>query len=281
MAKEKTVSLPGGREITAVFYKPAGEVKGAVLVAPAMGVSQNYYAHFASWLSGEGYAVHTFDYFGIGRSLKGSMRKADVDISGWVSGDCNVMADIARLAAPGLPFYWIGHSLGGQVIGLLPGKERISKALMIASGSWYWRENSPELARKVWLLWYFMVPVALPVFGYFPGKKLGMVGDLPKKVMAQWRRWCLNPRYMIGVERGAAEQFSEFGAPLVSISFEDDEMMSARNIASLESFYTDAQKKIIRLAPQDVEAERIGHFGFFRREFKETLWSEYILPELL
>ena len=39
-----------------------------MLIVPAMGVDQRYYAAFASWLADQGYFVVTFDYRGMGRS---------------------------------------------------------------------------------------------------------------------------------------------------------------------------------------------------------------------
>jgi len=37
---------------------------------------------------------------------------------------------------------------------------------------------------------------------------------------------------------------------------------------------------MIRLAPADIGVNRIGHFGFFRPEFVDTLWQQWLLPEL-
>jgi predicted alpha/beta hydrolase len=68
--------------------------------------------------------------------------------------------------------------------------------------------------------------------------------------------------------------------PLTSLSFTDDEMMSARNTESLHSFYTGTPKSMRRIAPSEVGADRIGHFGFFREAFAPTLWADYLLPEL-
>ena len=74
--------------------------------------------------------------------------------------------------------------------------------------------------------------------------------------------------------------FAEVQTPLTSLSFTDDEMMSARNTESLHGFYTAAPKQMRRIAPNEVGADRIGHFGFFRRAFAPTLWTNYLLPEL-
>lgn len=72
---------------------------------------------------------------------------------------------------------------------------------------------------------------------------LRKVGDLPKGVMAQWRRWCLDPEYAVGAEGEAVRaEYAAVRAPIVSISFSDDEMMSARNIESIHSFYSGAPR---------------------------------------
>jgi len=97
-----------------------------------------------------------------------------------------------KARAPRMPLYWVGHSLGGQLLGLIPNRERIDRVITIATGSGYWRENSWQTKRFVWWLWYVVAPLALNVAGYFPGKRLRKVGDLPRGVMEQWRRWCLN-----------------------------------------------------------------------------------------
>jgi predicted alpha/beta hydrolase len=41
-----------------------------------------------------------------------------------------------------------------------------------------------------------------------------------------------------------------------------------------------APKNMIRIAPADVGARRIGHFGFFRSSCEQALWQKYLLPEL-
>jgi predicted alpha/beta hydrolase len=58
-------------------------------------------------------------------------------------------------------------------------------------------------------------------------------------------------------------------------------MMSARNIQSLHGQYTAARKKMTRIAPADAGMKRIGHFGFFRAQNEEALWTRYLLPELI
>jgi predicted alpha/beta hydrolase len=51
-------------------------------------------------------------------------------------------------------------------------------------------------------------------------------------------------------------------------------MMSRRSIDSLLDLYKNAQLDRRYIAPQEVGAKRVGHFGFFRPQFKATLWQQ-------
>jgi predicted alpha/beta hydrolase len=251
-----------------------------VLIVPAMSVPQSYYRAFTEWLNSEGYHAATFDYRGTGASRRGSLRGYKADILDWAGLDCAAMLDAVAQRAPGLPLYWVGHSLGGQILGFLPNRERIARAVTVATGSGYWRENAPALRRRVWYLWYFLAPLATWLCGYFPGARLRKVGDLPKGVIEQWRRWCLNPEYAVGDGEHVRAQFAAVRTPIVSLSFADDELMSARNTESIHGFYVNAPRSMKRIAPEDIGARRIGHFGFFRAEFEQSLWRAHLLPAL-
>ena len=275
------VTTADGSEIAARFFHPAGTPKGSVLIVPAMGTPQEFYRPFAEWLAAQGFLSATFDYRGTGLSRRGGLRGFKADIFDWARLDCAAMVEEMSRRANGAPLYWIGHSLGGQILALVPNRERIAKAITVATGSGYWLENVPSLRLKVWWLWFFIVPVALRLCGYFPGKALRKVGDLPLGVMQQWRRWCLDREYAVGAEGDAVRaQYAAVRTPIVSLSFVDDEMMSLANTESIHGFYSSAPRKMQRISPSDVGEPRIGHFGFFRPRFEEKLWRPFLLPEL-
>jgi predicted alpha/beta hydrolase len=266
-----------------------GGERGVVVIAPAMGVVQDYYVHFATWLGSQGFRVLTFDYRGMGASRRGPLRGFDATVLDWARLDGGAMLDAAVARAAGdpdrglaaRPVVWLGHSLGGQILAFVPGHERVAKMLTVGTGSGYWLENQPALRRYSWWLWFVAVPVALAVCGYFPGRRLRKVGDLPKGVMAQWRRWCLDPEYAFGAEGEAARrEYAAVTTPIVSLSFTDDEYMSERNTESIHAHYSNAPRRMRRIAPRDVGEKRIGHFGFFRRRYEESLWRGVLLPEL-
>jgi len=283
--ESREVELAAGQQIVARIFRPAGDCRGTVLLVPAMGVAQAFYAPLAKWLAGEGFLGLTFDYRGMGLSRapehRRSLRGFDVGLLDWARHDCAAMVELALGEAPGRSLYWLGHSLGGQILPFVPNRDAVAKMITVASGSGYWRENSPRLRRFAGLLWYGVVPASMALFGYFPGKRLKMVGDLPRGVMAQWRRWCLHPEYAVGVEGELARRlFEGVTAPIVSFSFTDDDFMSERNTESLHRFYASAPRTMKRFAPADLGERRIGHFGFFRPELADSLWRPHLLPEL-
>ena len=65
-----------------------------------------------------------------------------------------------------------------------------------------------------------------------------------------------------------------FGLQGCFLSFTDDEYMSAKNTANMHAFCASAPRDMRRIAPQDIGAQCIGHFGFFRQRFAPTLWPQ-------
>jgi predicted alpha/beta hydrolase len=263
--------------IAARVFAPVRAPQATVLIAAAMGVKQDFYADFAAWLARQGYTAMTFDYRGTGASrpeaMRHSLRGFDADLFDWAD-DIDTAIEHLAGTAPDVPLYVVGHSLGAQLPGMLKHRDRIAGLVSIAAGSGYWRDNAPPLKRIVLYFWHVLVPLATWVCGYFPGARLKKVGDLPRGVILQWRRWCLNPRYHVGHEGEALRrQFAAASFPIVALSITDDELMTERGTQVLIDCYENSPRELQRIAPSDANAKRIGHFGFFRAQFEATLWT--------
>ena len=257
-------------------FEPEGAVRANVVIGGAMGVRQDYYAAFAQWLAGQGFRVTTFDYWGHGDSLVGPMREVRANLFDWAR-DYEAVISAARAALPEQPLYLLGHSLGAQLPGLLRNPGQVDGLLSVAAGSGYWRENAPRLKRMVPYFWWVLVPLATRLWGYFPGRTLRKVGDLPAGVILQWRRWCLHPTYSVGAEGPAAAQsYAAVRFPVLALWMSDDELMTLRGTHSLVKLYRNAPARVERIAPEDINALRIGHFGFFREQFRQTLWPRAV-----
>jgi len=263
----------GAQQLAVRRYEPTGAPRASIVIGGAMGVRQSFYEPFARWLSQQGLRVWTFDYRGLGDS-RGDvpLRDVDADLFDWAR-DYEAVIDIARAALPGQPLYLLGHSLGAQLPGFLQRPEQVDGLVSIAAGSGYWRENAPRLKRSILYFWFVLVPLVTRLCGYFPGRRLRKVGDLPRGVILQWRRWCLDPRYSVGAEGDAARQsYARVRFPVLALSMTDDELMTLAGTQSLLGFYAEAPSALERIAPADVHAQRIGHFGFFREQFSRSLW---------
>lgn len=275
------IPITDSHHLTAYAYIPAQKAKANVIIAPAMGVTQQYYHALANWLLEQGFAVTTFDYRGIGESQSQHLRDYQLDVLDWAQLDCSaVLAHVIDNTEQDI--YWLGHSLGGQIFPLIEQIERVKKVISVSSGTGYWRYNAPSLRNKALLMWYFIVPLSIRLLGYFPGKKLGIIGDLPRQVISQWRRWCLHPDYCVGVESERIRaRFEQINVPIRSLVFSDDEMLSLRNMQDLHALFGGTDKQLLSVTPQEMGVMRIGHLGFFKPQFADNLWPKLLLPELL
>jgi predicted alpha/beta hydrolase len=261
-----------GHDLAVTRFPARGTPWATLLIGAAMGVRRDFYAPFAQFLADNGIHVVTFDYRGMGESRRGSLRGFECDVSTWVEEDMASMLAQAREAAPNLPLLYVGHSLGGQVLGVTPGREAVRAAITVNAGSGYYKLND-RMGFRVRLLWFFMFPVLTPLFGYFPGKRLRMVGDLPKGVAFQWRRWCLHPEYLLAEGEAWRQKMAEFSAPILRYSFSDDELITEQATDSLHSFYKGSRIERRHVSPGDIGERRVGHFGFFHPRNRDKLWA--------
>src|SRR5437588_221113 len=87
------------------------------------------------------------------------------------------------------------------------------------------------------------------------------------------RGWCRNPDYLVGA-LGAKERYARFSAPLRLYWMADDPYAPLAAAQALLRLYPRAPSELKRVAPRELGAERIGHFGFFREQFRDTLWRD-------
>ncbi|HEY8023891.1 MAG TPA: alpha/beta fold hydrolase [Burkholderiaceae bacterium] len=267
-----SIAAHDGIALAAYRHAPKQAARANVVIAAAMAVPQTYYADLAAYLADQGFCVWTFDYRDMAESATGSMRNSTADISIWIARDYDAVIQHAGDADNKLPLLVIGHSLGGQVAPLLPSNGRISGLVNIAVGSGAVRHNQPKLQRSSRMLWYFLVPLLCPLFGYFPGRRIGVIGDLPAPAMYQWRRWCVTPDYILSGEPAAREAYARATFPILALTFLDDELLRASGSRMLHEAYVSAKVDYREVGPEDFGLRRIGHFGFFKPAIGRVMW---------
>jgi predicted alpha/beta hydrolase len=268
-----------GEALQGVTFESGSPVAGSVLVAGGLGIPQRFYAPFASWLAARGYRVFTFDPRGIGASRRPehqkSLRGLDADLLTWARQDFAAAVKTSAASAADRRIALMGHSLGMHHAAMTDAatQGRIRVAVSVAAGSGYWRDWSQPSRRKApWML-HLASPLLTPVFGYFPGKALRMVGDLPGPAMRQWTAWCRHPEFAWGAEpERVLPSLKSAAFRIEAFSFSDDEAMTQTCTRKLLEAMPNSRSALHVLAPGDVGLRAIGHVGAFRREAATALW---------
>lgn len=274
-ARPVALEARDGFPLAATFFEPAADPPSAVLLAPAMGVRRSFYAAFGQWMAGRGPAVLTLDYRGTGGSRPDRLREMEGDL--YDVGRCDLPAALDWLERrfPGTPLGLVAHSVGGQLVGLLPRPGRLSRILAVAAATGHWRFWPRPDRWRVAALWWVLIPVLTRVLGRFPGRVAGIGEDLSPGIARSWARWGRHRDYLVDREgRPLRSGFRGFGGALRAYSFPDDPLAPRRAVEELLGWYSAADVEHRRVAPSDVGQESIGHMGFFRERCREPLWRE-------
>lgn len=100
----------GGLTLFTRTWPAAGEPRALVALAHGAGEHSGRYAHVAARLTTEGFAVHSLDHRGHGRS---EGRRAYIDRVANAVADLDQVVVRARDQHPGVPLFLLGHSMGG------------------------------------------------------------------------------------------------------------------------------------------------------------------------
>ena len=246
-----------------------------VVVSSAMAVHRRYYRPFASFLAGQGLAVVTYDYRGIGDSAPRKLRGFRARARDWGQLDLAGVLAWARARSQGGAIAVVGHSIGGQILGLAPNHRGISRALLIGAqaGSWtHWPGWRRALTAA---LWYGAIPTLTTLAGRLPMRWFGLGEDVPAGVAREWARWARSPGYFFDARHGIeVAGFAAMAVPMLVYSFEDDRLAPATAIEALLRRYAQAAIERKHRDATAVARRPVGHFGFFRAGVVPELWSE-------
>ena len=262
------VSATDGFALSASWFGPV-EPERVVLVAPATGVRRRLYDAFGRFLAERGFGTLTWDWRGTGGSRPARLQGFEGSMRDWAERDLAGAISWATERFPSARLYGVGHSFGGQAVGLASNARRLRGLVTVAAQSGYWGHWPRPQRYGYALLWHAAVPLLTRLFGYYPARRLGMGEDLPREVALQWARWCRTPEYL-GDYRGHAS----FSAPILALSFSDDPFAPLEAVEALHAHYGSPELLHRHVEPGDVGAERIGHFGFFREGLVPTLWQD-------
>lgn len=272
IATSKDVRLEAfdGYPLVGTLHPAVGAVRGSVLLTGGTGIRRRFYGPFAAHLAEQGFTTLVIDYRGIGDSAPASLVGFQATKQDW--GRLDMPAAFAWLGeqVPGVPRFILGHSVGGQLLGLFPNVLEADAIVTVAVSYGYWRNMPRGYGAFVGMLWYLGIPALTAAFGYLPAKRLKLGEDLPAGVAREWARWGKRSTYF-------AEEFADepgFGgirAPWLALQIRDDRIATPANTAPLLSFYRNAPIEHHVIEPHAHGLTALGHLGFFSRS-SQALW---------
>lgn len=269
------LDCPDGQRIQVVLYSPSAPLRGGVLIAPALGVTQQFYRHLARYLADQGLLVLSLDYRGVGGSPLTTPKASRVGLQDWAEQDLAVALAALTARIGDHPLYWVGHSFGGQALALVPGHERVDRVVTVASSVPYWRHYGGR-ALGMWAFWHLLAP-ALSLGNRFPARQVGLARrDLPSGLIRQWARWGRRRDYLFCPSHQLdLSAYRRFDKPMRHYGFADDRYAPPAAVRDLATRYPAAPAEVVIIEGARLTAlGGVGHFSFFEPRREETLWRE-------
>ena len=275
--KPLTLHTSDGLPLGACLFEPeqGNKIKAGVIINAATGVKQAFYSRFASHLAAQGYVVLTYDYRGIGESVSLALNDKRLSMLAWGEQDFPAIIDWATDTYPALNWHCIGHSVGGQIIGLAHNHHKLTSSFGVAAQSGNWRNWPFKYQLSFAPVCYALIPTLSRLFGYFPGAIMG--GEhLPKHVALEWARWCRHRDYITDKNGKAYRPHFAAVDMLMHFLIIDDDLHFApeKAVKALSEFYENADTSLSKTSKEERKNRFSGHFGFFRATAKDHLWPK-------
>ena len=250
-----------------------------VIVNPATGVLARFYHRYARFLAAHGFEVLTYDYRGIGLSRPSSLRGCGYRWRDWGELDFHAAVQFARAGRTDIPLMVVGHSIGGFLPGLADNGRLIHRMLTVGAQFAWWGDYAPSHRLGLFVKWHMAMPAATALFGYFPGRRLGWLEDLPAGVAYEWafRGPHFERSHPLRMRDEALRRMAAVEARILAIAVTDDPIGSLPAVRRTLGCYRNATRAALLLSPRDYGREAIGHFDLFRADHAEGFWRDTLL----
>lgn len=271
--KPLKITCKDGIVLAATMYFP-NHVKAAIMIAPATGIKRGFYHHFAQFLVENGYGVITYDNRGIGDSGSDTLNEVNASLHNWGNQDMTAVLEELKRRFPGTSYHIIGHSAGGELVGLMDNALEISSMFNYGSSSGSLANTPYPFKFKSYFFLNVYIPICNLLFGKTMSHWVGMGEPLPKQVGKDWRRWCNGTGYVqVDLDTKIKDHFYyDLKMPSFWLHSEDDSIATYKNVVEMVNVSPQMPAEIRTISPKEFGFESIGHMAFFSRK-KATLWN--------
>lgn len=247
-----------------------------VIICPALFVRQRFYSRFAAFLAGQGLRVICFANRGMESSLTAEQRPWRHKLQHWGERDLPAVIAQARGDNPGHRLFVVGHSMGGQLVGLSRAALELDGIVTVAATHAWWGHWSWPWGLGI-LAWYGgLVPLLGRALKVFPADSFNLGPGVASPLVRDWARWGRHPDYIFG-PFGVRSHMGAYRGRVLAYSFTDDSRLGCRAaVDALHHHYTSATLTRRHVDPRELGQRAVGHFGYFRKGSGSKLWQETV-----
>lgn len=278
MAQDLDITCDDGFVLRGKLWLPEAEPDAVVIITCATGVKASYYHRYAAFLAENGMAAVTFDYRGIGASRPPRLRGLDVRWRDWGLRDIDAVLAWAAAAHPSLPLRVVGHSFGGIGVPLAGHGKLVSRMLTVGAQHAFLMDYRRGHRLDYWWRWHVFMPLAAVACGFFPGRRLGWLEDLPSGVALDWAR---SRRDFTAVRDRSARDamrrhLGAFTADVLAVAATDDPYATRAAVVRALGYLHAERTESAYLEPTAFGQAEIGHFALFHSRFRATFWADSV-----
>ena len=270
MERCETIWTKDGREMELCLYQPAIENQQVIVIGQHVTMERKEYGQLAGYLSEKGYVVITFSYRGIGNSESVVKEGRKSTMKHWATQDLNGALLFAKNRFPQMELILLAHGVSGEIAGIAPASSYINRLILVNSALTCSRLRPFHIRLYLWAI-SLIAPLLIFWYGYFPGKKIGYLSDIPKGVLKEWAGWCSNSNGLF--DDFPDNNYCRLKIPLLALSFSGSAYMNTRAISTLLARYENAQIQWYHLSPALFGQQRLSMNDFFTATTGETLWD--------
>jgi predicted alpha/beta hydrolase len=207
-----------------------------------------------------------------------SRRGFDAGIEDWTEFDQAGAIDALRARFPAARLASVSHSIGCMFAAAAPNASSLCQMVFIAPHTAYCGDYKQPWRLPMILLWHVLMPGIARTVGYFPGSRLALGDDFPRRVALQWasRR---TPDYRPGAsgadahrEAGIRDRMLTLALPALAISMTDDAFAPEVAVRRFLSGTPHVEADVRLVDPKTLPHAVGGHLGVFSRR-NVAIWA--------